>query len=189
MSARLFSYLHSGVSQGGVGDAFAAAVAFDGDAEAVAIAEGEGDAETGDGDVAADVLAGDGVVFSLDADETVGSGTLVPVSVADFAGVGEAAAFAFAYVSAAAATESRRALSVESALRIVIESTLRATAATNPIIRMNTCARRLYQPETRSIVALYQSSIFCRAFAASFPAASTRAVNASRTSLKGRGKL
>ncbi len=45
-----------------------------------------------------------------------------------------------------------------------------------------TCARRLYQPEARSIAPSYQSSTFWRAFSKLLPASSTSASSARFTS-------
>src|SRR5215813_3947463 len=78
----------------------------------------------------------------------------------------------FVYLMAAATTTARSSRSELSAFTIAMESTLSSIAITNPIIKIKSCARRLYQPDTRSIDALYQSSIFWRAWATSFPAAS-----------------
>src|SRR5215471_4155051 len=65
---------------------------------------------------------------------------------------------------------------------MTIESAFKAMATMKPMIKTKTWERRLYHPETRSIELLYQFSMFSRAFAASFPAASTRAVSALLTS-------
>src|SRR5438874_7379951 len=82
--------------------------------------------------------------------------------------------------------DSRKDLSDESLFAIVIESALTPMVTSTPIIKMMICERRLYQPETRSIELLYQSSMFCRAMVTSFPAASTRAIKACRTWAFGR---
>lgn len=60
-----------------------------------------------------------------------------------------------------------------------MESALTAIATNNPMIRITTCDRRLYQLDTRSIEVSYQFSMFSRAFATSLPAASIKVVKAS----------
>src|ERR1051326_1998685 len=76
-------------------------------------------------------------------------------------------------VSAAATNPSRMDLLVLTALRTAKESRLRAIAANTPKTKSIICVRRLYQPETRSIALLNQSSKFFWACARSPLARST----------------
>ncbi len=103
-------------------------------------------------------------------------------SLADDDGVGEGDAFAFEYSSAEATSDSRRDLSEESRLAIMTESAFTAKATTKPSNSRIFCERRLYHPDTRSIEVLNQFSIFSRAFATSFPAASISVISARRAS-------
>jgi hypothetical protein len=124
--------------------------------------------DAGDGEAVAELL--------LDGDPPGG----------DFAGVGDAVAFALAYSIAAAATESRSSLSVDSFRTTKTVSAFSAIATTSPMIKMMNCARRLYQPDTRSIPLSNHASIFMRAWFKSFPAESIK-VNRARPSFESGG--
>src|SRR5262249_41194279 len=67
---------------------------------------------------------------------------------------------------AAFTTESRSDLSVESLVATAMLSTLSVAAANSPMTARIQCVRRLYHPDTRSMLALNHSSTFSRAFAA-----------------------
>ena len=127
------------------------------------------------------VTVGDGDAFGTGDAFDVGAAA-VGVGV----GVGLIVAFALAYASAADTRDSRRARSVHSRLVIARESAFTAMVTIKPITKTMICERRLYQPDTRSIEELNQSSMFCRTCVMSFPAASTSAVSASLTSLEGK---
>src|ERR1700722_10783757 len=61
---------------------------------------------------------------------------------------------------------------------MVMELMLMTAAADSPSRKIINCERRLYQPETRSIVLLNQFSTLSRNFCTSFPAISNMAVSA-----------